>query len=86
MSNFDITKIFEMSYLFYNSSNLKYVNFANFIESDSLNVIGMFYGFHEDFTYCVSNKVNIPLIMSEINSKTCTINDCSNDWSLKTKK
>ena len=89
ISNFDITKVSRISFLFSNCSNLKYVNFNNFRETDSLNslyVEGIFDGVPQDFTYCVSNKENIPLIMSEMINKTCIINDCSNDWNLKTKK
>ena len=87
ISNFDVTKTSTISFLFYECNNLKYVNFNNFIESsDSLNVMGMFDGVPNNFTYCISNKENIPLIMSEIKNKTCTINDCSINWNLKTKK
>ena len=86
ISNFDIRQVTLMHFAFYNCNNLKYVNLNNLIEGESLNVVNMFYGVPEDFSYCISNKNNIPLIMGEINTKNCTINDCSDNWNSKTKK
>ena len=86
ISNFDVSQVASLSWLFGDCKNLKYVNLSNLIEGESIDIENIFYGVPEDFTYCINNEQNLPFILEEIKNKNCTINDCSNDWYLKTKK
>ena len=73
-----------MSYMFFNCSNLEYINFNDFIEGNSTNVINLFDGVTDSLTYCTNiNNTETSNIMREINSKKCVINDCSKDWKTK---
>ena len=86
ISNFDISQANTIFYLFYDCRNLKYVNLNNLIEGEPEFIFNILNGVPENFTYCVNNEQNIPLFLAEIKNKNCTINDCTNDWYLKTKK
>ena len=85
ISNFDTTNVNWLSYIFSNCVNLKYINLKNFIEGSSLQFSSFLDGVPDDLTYCVNNVDNIPLILEQLKTKTCIINDCSDDWNTKTK-
>ena len=86
ISNFDLTKTSRAQYLFENCNNLKYINLKNFIEGNSTDFTNIFNGASDDFTYCIRDIDINPLIKEELKSKSCVINDCSDDWNLKIKK
>ena len=86
ISNFDLTKTSGAKYLFQNCHNLKYINLKNFIEGNSNDFTYIFNGASDEFTYCISDIDSNPLIKEELKSKSCVINDCSDDWNLKIKK
>ena len=86
ISNFDLTKTTRAQYLIQDCTNLKYINLKNFKEGNSTDFTYIFYGASEDFTYCISDIDSNPKITKELKNKSCVINDCSDEWNLKTKK
>ena len=86
MQNFDVSKTTSLFGLFKGCQNLEYVNLNNFIEGDNIrNSDSFFEEVPNNITYCIKNKDNAPLILKELNNRTCTINDCSDDWYTKQK-
>jgi len=86
ISNFDTSKATSLSYLFYGCQNLEYINLNNFIEGNQINEANMIFDeVPNNITYCTNNKENLPLIMKELNNKTYSINDCSDNWKTKQK-
>jgi hypothetical protein len=75
-----------MSYLFQNCKSLEYIKLNNFVEGKDIIITQIFDGVPDNLTYCSNNMEDIPKIMGELNNKSCTINDCSDDWNTKTKK
>ena len=86
MQNFDVSKTSSLSLLFKGCQNLEYINFKNFIEGDKItNIQNFFDEVPNNITYCIKNNNNASLILKELNNRTCTINDCSDDWNTKLK-
>ena len=51
-------------------------------------LISILDGIPDNLTYCKNNidKIdNKPTILEELNNKNCSINDCSDNWSIKIK-
>ena len=72
--------------MFYNCSNLQYINIQNFIENENANFSNIFYGVPDNIVYCSNNDENKPNIIEILKNKSCVFNDCSNNWKLKRKK
>ena len=86
IQNFDLSKTASLFGLFKGCQNLEFINLYNFIEGDQkTNINNFFDEVPNNITYCIKNKNNAPLILEELNKRTCTINDCSDDWNTKQK-
>ena len=86
MQNFDVSKTASLFSLFKGCQNLEYINLNNFIEGNKITNIQYFFDeVPNNITYCINNEDNAPLISKELNNRTCTINDCSDDWNTKQK-
>ena len=86
MQNFDVSKTSSLSLLFKGCQNLEYINLNNFIEGGTITNIQYFFDeVPNNITYCINNEANAPSILKELNNRTCTINDCSDDWNTKQK-
>ena len=83
ISNFNMDKALVSSEMFLNCNNLQYINISNFIGNNNNN---FFEGILENITYCFNSENEIPEFIEELKSKKCSINDCSDDWKIKTKK
>ena len=75
-----------MSNFFKNCKSLEYIKLNNFIEGNDIIINKIFEGVPDNITYCSINMENMPKIIRELNNKSYTINDCSDDWKTKTKK
>ena len=86
LSNFDLSKTTSLSNLFKGCQNLEYINFNNVKEGNQITNIDMFFDeVPNNITYCTNNIEDMPLILKELNNRTCTINDCLEDWKSKQK-
>ena len=86
MPNFDLSKVTYLYRLFKGCQNLEYINLTYFIESDEIiNMEDIFDEVPNNITYCIRDEDNAPLILKELNNRSCTINDCSDDWNTKQK-
>ena len=70
--------------MFYNCSQLKYINLKNFIEHNSLNVTDIFKNITDNIVVCLSGNSN--KIKSLIFDKNCYTIDCSDNLEIKQKK
>ena len=86
LPNFDLSKTTSLSYLFKNCQKLEYINLNNFIEGRQIIKTQNFFDkVPNNVTYCIKNEDKESFIFQELNNKTCTINDCSDDWNTKQK-
>ena len=86
ISNFDFSQTSFMASMFYDCNSLQYINFKNFIECTNPNITNIFFGVPDNIVYCSANEANMPKIISELNKKSCTVNDCSADWKSNSQK
>ena len=86
LSNVKLLSSFNADYFLANCTNLEFIDLTNFRESTNFNGDNIFEGSSDNFSYCINNIDENPIIMGSINNKYCTINDCSNIWKVKQKK
>ena len=86
ISNFDFSQTSFMASMFYDCNSLQYINFKNFIEYTNPNITDIFFGVPDNIVYCSANEANMPKIISELNKKSCAVNDCSADWKSNSQK
>ena len=86
LSKWDLSSILSINNLFINCSNLEFIDFTNFKETTMVDKDSILDGLPDNFSYCINNNENMPLITEAINNKNCTINDCENTWKNKQKK
>ena len=90
LSNFKTLELKRLDSMFANCVNLEYINMDNFKEenlylSEILNR-DIFYNVPENVVVCVK-EINTELkIFPQINNKSCSIIDCSDNWKSKQKK
>ena len=82
ISNFNMTKVLLTSEMFLNCNNLQYINISNFKGNNN----NLFEGILENITYCFNSDNELSAFIEELKNKKCSINDCSDDWKIKTKK
>ena len=85
ISNFNLSVITSMTEVFSGCTDLAYINFDNFAIKEGFSIGDIFQNVPGNVIYCISNNEYIGIIENLLNSKICTINDCSNDW-IKIKK
>ena len=86
LSNIQLSSVNNAEYFLSNCTNLEFIDFTNFRESPDFNKDNIFEGIPDNFSYCINNIDENPIIMELINNKNCTIKDCSNIWKIKQKK
>jgi surface protein len=86
LSNVKLLSAYNAEYFLANCTNLEFIDLTNFRESPNLIGDNIFEGSSDNFSYCINNIDENPIIMGSINNKYCTINDCSNIWKVKQKK
>ena len=74
-----------MTSMFQSCSKLEYLNIQNFITNDNLNYEQMFSNTLINLVICI-NENKATKIMEFIQSRTCTIIDCSENWRKNWKK
>ena len=90
LSNFKTLELKRLDSMFANCVNLEYINMDNFKEenlylSEILNR-DIFYNVPENVVICIK-EINTELkIFPQINNKSCSIIDCSDNWKSKQKK
>ena len=78
-----MSKVTLASYMFYNCSNLKYLNINNFVRLNNIDYNGMFELTSSNLVIC-GNEAEITKLLKH--PKECSIFYCSNDWRAKIKK
>ena len=90
LSNFDTSKVEWFCYLFDGCSNLQFINLLNFDESkvgeENKYYTNMFTDVPDNVVICINDINNKNKILSQINTKSCPLIDCSDDWKLKRQK
>jgi surface protein len=86
ISNFNIENVILLSETFNNCNNLQYINISNYTGNNNLNDNNFFEGVPEDITYCFNSENEVPEFIEQLKNKVCSINYCSDDWKIKTKK
>ena len=86
LSNINLENAVYGDYIFYNCTSLEFIDFTNFKESPNFNKSNIFEEASNNFSYCINNIDENPIIIEAINSKPCTIKDCSNIWKIRQKK
>jgi len=84
LSNFNTSMVIDMKYIFYNCSNLEYINLINFKEKSNTSVEGIFDYVPDNVLICLNEKSN--KILAQIKNITCYTIDCSYNWKIKQKK
>ena len=81
LSNFITDNVNKMKKMFYNCKNLVFLNFKNLNqEKCKEDIETIFKGIPENLVYCIDNINNNNEINDILNNKTCSINDCTNNW------
>ena len=67
--------------MFYNCSNLEYINIFNFNAKKAKSYDNMFYGTSDNLIYFTNNNLeDNAQILAQITSKNCSVKYCSNIW------
>ena len=90
LSNF-ITQSCELYYkMFYNCINLEFINLENFILLENIDpeyYMDIFLNTSEYLVYCINMDSQYSNVLKNLlNSKKCSIHDCSSNWRTKKKK
>ena len=90
LSNFDTSQVYHIFNMFDGCINLKYINLQNFNEislsDDFKHYNQMFRNTLDNIVICINETKIVNKIISQINNKSCSIIDCSDDWKFKQKK
>ena len=78
ISTFNTSNTQNVEYMFANDDKLIFVNADNFDESSIKKIDNMFLNTKENMVFCI--KDSSKLLSDIIESKTCTMIDCSEDW------
>ena len=84
LSNFDISKVTDMSSMLNGCSKLEYINLTNFKDNNSLNVTDIFNSVPDNIVVCLNESSD--KILNEIKKKNCYTLDCSDNWKINQKK
>ena len=90
LSNFKTLELKRLGSMFANCVNLEYINMDNFKEEnlyfpEILNR-DIFYNVPENVVICIKEINTQLIIFPQINNKSCSIIDCSDNWKSKQKK
>ena len=88
ISNFNMEKVGFISEMFLNCNKLQYINISNISNIKGNNNINNNFleGIPENITYCFNSENEISQFIEKLQNKSCSINDCSDNWKIKTKK
>jgi surface protein len=86
LSNFNIPNLLNIAQMFKGCSKLEYINLYNFTNGGITHMTDVFYGFLDNIIYCVNNISGSEEIIQLLDSKKCSVNDCSYNWKNNRKK
>ena len=90
LSNFNFSNVENMKQMLRSCENLEFINISNYNnEKKSIKNNNIFIDTPETLVYCINNindNINFQSIKSELISKSCSIEDCSQNWKEKSKK
>jgi len=66
LSNFDISKVSSINYLFYNSIKLEHINLINFDELNLIFYDNLFYNIPENLVICIKENITKEKIFPQI--------------------
>ena len=64
-------------------ASLEYINLNNFNEEQLISYTNIFIGIPENVVVCINENITKEKIILQIESKNCSVIDCSDNWKLK---
>ena len=88
LSNFDTSQVIRINQMFNGCSNLEYINLENFneISLDNNHYSSMFNSVKANVVICIDEEKTAGKIFPQINSISCKVIDCSDNWKISQKK
>ena len=86
LSNFDTSKLTDITTIFYGCESLQYINLEKYNELQNLDMDDILYLVPENIIICLNEENNILQIKEKIKEKNYYNIYCGNDWKCHQKK